>query len=153
MASFEVVVRPAVLPNIRPAPKQSLPPQDDPEKGFAVIRGNGAKQVDLSNSWSVSASTSNRKEEKRRVDTARVYQKEEDGTINRDNFVDIEIPNKVWMKGPQSSRPSDTNTRNDSIGVRNDSIGVQNELWNFQRVKEKDNVEIKDRDKMVYPDR
>lgn len=149
MASFEVVVRPAVLPNIRPAPKQSLPPQDDPEKGFAVIRGNGAKQVDLSNGWSVSASTSQKKEEKRRVDTARVYQKEEDGTINRDNFVDVEIPNKIWMKG--GSQPSAPFTGGPAGGIASgSSLAQQAEAWRFAPAKEKDNVEIKDRDKIIY---
>jgi len=96
---FEVVVRPAVLPNIRPAPAQSLPPLDDPDKGFAVIRGNGAKQIDLSSSWSSSTSMNKRKETERRVDEARVYQQNDDGTVNKDNFVDIEVANRIKMKG------------------------------------------------------
>ena len=97
---FEIVVRPAVVPNLRPAPAQSLPPQDDPDKGFAVIRGNGAKEIGLSNSYSSSSSTSNRQETKRRFDEVRVFQKEDNGTINRENFVDLEVTNKLWMKGP-----------------------------------------------------
>lgn len=100
---FEVVVRPAILPNIRPAPAQSLPPLDDPDKGFAVIRGNGAKQIDLSSSWSSSSSTNQQKETQRRVDEARVYQQNDDGTVNKDNFVDIEVVNKLWMKGPKGN--------------------------------------------------
>jgi hypothetical protein len=39
MAGFETVVRPAVFPDIRPAPARSLPPADDPEKGMCVITG------------------------------------------------------------------------------------------------------------------
>ena len=100
MAGLEVVVRPVVFPNIRPAPARSLPPADDPDKGFAMIRGNGAKQIDLTNSYSNSTSTSTQKEIKRRVDVARVYQKKDDGTVNKENFVDIEVANKIWMKGP-----------------------------------------------------
>jgi len=97
---FELVVRPVVMPNIRPAPAQSLPPQDNPEQGFAVIRLNGAKTVSLSNSYSSSTSTSKRRETQRRVDEVRVYQQTDDGNVNKANFVDLQVPNKIWMKGP-----------------------------------------------------
>jgi hypothetical protein len=100
MAGFEVIVRPVVIPNIRPAPARSLPPQDDPDKGFAVIHGNGANSVGLSTSYSASTSTNQRKETQRRVDEVRVYQKEDDGTVNKENFVDLDVVNKLWMKGP-----------------------------------------------------
>lgn len=98
MAGFEVIVRPAIFPNIRPTARQSLPPQDDPEKGFAVIRGQPAITVDLTTSTSVSASSDSPKEVGRTVDEVRVYQKDADGTINKDNFVDVYVPTEIQMK-------------------------------------------------------
>ena len=99
MAGFEVVVRPVVFPNIRPAPARSLPPVDDPTKGFAVIKGNGAKSMTTSYSFSMSMSRSRSVETERRVDEARVYQMEDDGTVNRDNFVDIQAANRIKKRG------------------------------------------------------
>jgi hypothetical protein len=143
MAGLEVVVRPVVFPNIRPTPARSLPPADDPDKGFATIRGQGAKQVDLSMSFSSSTSTSQRNETKRRVDEARVYQKEDDGTVNKDNFVDVDVANRIWMKGPPK----------DFVGFTGDDVGKtvpgrgytgdDIEVHNYQPVKKKDNIEIK----------
>src|SRR5262245_20656697 len=98
MAGFETVVRPSVLPNIRPAPARSVPIADDADTGFCIIRGNGAKSISLSYSYSQSASTSQPTEEKREVDTMRVYQKSNDGDINRDNYVDVNRARKLWMK-------------------------------------------------------
>ena len=54
MAGFEVVVRPVVFPDIRPAPARSLPPADDPTKGFCEITGAGNFPVQLSFSSQVS---------------------------------------------------------------------------------------------------
>src|SRR4051794_2922653 len=115
MAGFEVIVRPVVFPDIRPAPAQSLPPADDPDKGFATIRGNGAKEISLSNSYSASTSTSQRKEIKRQVDEARIYQKNDDGTVNKANFVDIEVANKLWMAGPTEQTPGTTGFNGDDL--------------------------------------
>jgi hypothetical protein len=122
---LEVVVRPVVFPNIRPARAQSLPPLDDPDKGFAEINGNGATEVTLSNSYSASASSSQRQETKRQVDVARVYQKDQSGKVNKDNFVDIEVANKIWMQG-----------------------GGEKEQWRLQPVEEEKNIEITKRDKI-----
>jgi hypothetical protein len=141
--SFEIVVRPVVLPNIRPAPAQSLPPQDDPDKGFAIINGNGAKQINLTNSYSSSASSAQRTETKRRVDVARVYQKKDDGKVNKDNFVDIEVANKIWMKGGSEPSVPPSGDSFHSLAMR-PTVGVEH----YQRVKEEDNVEIKKRDQM-----
>jgi hypothetical protein len=99
MAGFEVVVRPVVLPNIRPTPARSLPPVDDPDSGFCVIKGNGGKHVSVSTSYSFSTSRSRSVETERRVDKARVYQKEDDGTVNKDNFVDIKVANRIKSRG------------------------------------------------------
>jgi hypothetical protein len=151
MAGFEVVVRPVILPSIRPAPAQSLPPQDDPDKGFAVIHGNGGKHIDLSSSWSASGSTAAKKENKRRVDKSRIYQKDAQGNINRNNFVDVEVANKIWMEG-SSRKTSGVGFGTPEVG--SDSPGstvTEMETWNLQRLKEADNIEIKERNKMVYP--
>jgi hypothetical protein len=141
---FEVVVRPVVFPDIRPAPAQPQPPAtDDPKKGIATIHGSNGKFLDLAYSWSVSSSQSNPNETQRRVDVVRVYQQEGDGggssvargvaapragNINRDNFVDIEVANKIWMDdGSVSSR------------------------YGYSRVQEDDNIEILERNKIKRP--
>jgi len=147
---FEVVVRPVVLPNIRPAPAQLLPPEDDPEKGFAVIRGNGAKEVTLSNSYSASVSSGQRTEIKRRVDQVRVYQKTPDGKVNKENFVDLEVANKLWMQGP----PETTVDHGTSVGSGIDAGGGGSsktmrptvEVQYYRTVQEADNIEVKKRD-------
>jgi len=148
MAGFEVVVRPAVFPSIRPAPAQPVPSADDPEQGFATIRGNGAKQVSVSTSSSTSASTSTHTETKRRFDEARVYQKKEDGSVNKKNFVDIEAVNKVWSKGPPGNfrgfNGDDVVPTYPGRGYTGDDIQVNY----YQRIKEKDNIEIKKKDQI-----
>jgi len=164
MRGFEVVVRPVVFPNIRPAPARSLPPQDDPDKGFAVIRGNGANQVSLSSSYSASTSTNKRKETQRRVDEARVYQEEDDGTVNKDNFVDIEVPNKIWTKGPPDAKPGfngdDATASTPGRGYTGDDLvpkskgGQANEVTisYYRPVKEEKNIEIKKKNKIIKND-
>jgi hypothetical protein len=97
MAGFEVIVRPAILPNIRPARAQTLAPADDPSKGICEIKGTSPHIVSLSHSMSVSGSETRPQETQRRSDTARVYQEKEDGSVNRNNFVDVQVPNKIWM--------------------------------------------------------
>jgi hypothetical protein len=99
MAGFEIVVRPVVFPNIRPQPARSLPPANDPDQGFAVIRGNGAKALTLSDSWSISTSSSRPTETERRVDEMRVHQMDNNGKVNKKNFVDIEVTNRIKMNG------------------------------------------------------
>jgi hypothetical protein len=93
--AFESVVRPMVLPNIRPAPARVLPPQDDVQKGVCVITGGGGGLIDLPFSFNMSfTSEAAAQEVKRRYDVERVYQVTEDKdgkkTINKDNYVDIE---------------------------------------------------------------
>jgi hypothetical protein len=148
MAGFEIVVRPAVFPDIRPAPAQPVPPADDPDKGFATIHGNGAKQVDLSYSYSGSASTSQHTEIKRREDEGRVYQKEDNGKINKKNFVDIRKANKVWMEGA----PSQNAQNRPSFGFGQGPMpgespprpfGPETDVYNYVKMVEKDNIEIR----------
>jgi hypothetical protein len=135
---FEVVVRPVVFPDIRPAPAQPQPPAtSDPKQGIATIHGSNGKFLDLAYSWSVSSSQSNPNETKRRVDVVRVYQQEDDGsvagglaapragTINKDNFVDIEVANRVWMDD-----------------------GTVQSRYTYAPVQEADNIEIRERNKI-----
>jgi len=124
MAGLEVVVRPVIFPNIRPTARQSLPPQDDPTKGFAVIRGNPASSGQISESQSGSASTSSPKEEERTVDKVRVFQKDDTGEVNRDNYVDLEVPTNIKMNvGPARGR----------------------ENWRFQAPEASETQEVKQR--------
>ena len=125
MAGFEVIVRPVIFPDIRPRAKQSLPPQDDPEKGFAVIKGNPAQSVDLTYGWGASSSKTSPVEIERRVDKARSYQQEEDGTINRKNFVEFDVANRI--------------TTNEQLGLKPAEYKVEY----YQPIQEDLNIEIK----------
>jgi hypothetical protein len=125
MAGLETVVRPVVFPVIRPTPKQSAAAKDNPNQGKAVITGSSGKTIDLPYSWSVSSSESRRRETKRRYDQARVYQKDDNGKINKDNFVDVNVANKIWYKDGD----------------------IDSKVY-YARVKEKDNVEIKKTDQI-----
>ena len=158
MAGLEVVVRPVVLPNIRPSPARSLPPADNPESGFCTIRGNPATQVDLSNSWSRSMSRSHHVETERRVDDARVYQMNDDGTVNRKNFVDVEVANKIKTRGGKrpaldGRTPIEVTSEEDTGGGvtvpgGSSAKGNATEIatW-YARQLEAQNVEIKRRDR------
>jgi hypothetical protein len=95
---FEVVVRPAVFPNIRPASPHVLAPADNPDQGIAVIGGGGGKFVGTSYSWSVSVSRQKpHTETKRQFNKERVQQVDNKGNINPANFVDLERLKKVRL--------------------------------------------------------
>jgi hypothetical protein len=98
MAGFEVVVRPVVFPNIRPAPPRVLAPEDDPTQGFATIGGSGGRSIDLPRNWSFSVSRNRPEEEvSRQFDNERVYQVDEQGNINENNYIDVERLKKVRL--------------------------------------------------------
>ena len=98
MTGFEVIVRPAVFPNIRPSPPRILAPADNPDQGLVVLTGGGAKWVTTSFTWNVSVSRdAPHKETKRQFNVERVYQKDDDGNINKDNFVDVERLRKLKL--------------------------------------------------------
>lgn len=100
MAGFEVLIRPVVFPSIRPAPARILPPLDDPEQGKFVFSGGSVKTMGTSFTWSVNLSRQLPEEETKRVfDQERVYQMDENGTINKDNFIDVERLKKVRTEG------------------------------------------------------
>jgi len=148
MAGLEVVVRPVVLPNIRPAPARSLPPADDPDKGFCVIKGNGGHHVDLTYSHSMSMSKSIPVEKERRVDEARVYQMDEDGTVNRDNFVDIEVANRIKSEGGNAPAVDDSAGGPEEPGGPG-GVGPVNQpedlIQYYQPVQEAENIEVRKR--------
>jgi len=117
--SFYSIVRPEILPKIRPTAERKIAAFTDPDQGFAVIHGNPAKQLNLTTSKSISTSRSNGVEYQRRVDLMRVYQKNDDGTVNRDNFIDVEIANRLRVR---------------------DAKGTTTTY--FKRLPQKDNIEL-----------
>jgi hypothetical protein len=149
MAGFEVVVRPAVFPDIRPAPAQPVPPADDPTKGFATIHGNGAQILSVSYSYSSSASSNTHSEIERREDEARVYQKTDDGKINKNNFVDVRAVNRLKEKGPPERKGNKDPDFNSGQGPMNpdayfnytSNAGIRF----YAPIEEKDNIEIRRR--------
>lgn len=143
---FEVVVRPSVFPDIRPAPAQTLRPADDPDKGFCVIRGNPAKSMDLTTSWSRSTSKSHQVETQRRFDEVRVYQMDDDGTVNRDNFVDVEVANKIWMRG--GKQPAVDGSKPGAEGPEKSKGNSLEIAQYYARELERENTEIRKRDEI-----
>ena len=125
---FESIVRPVVVPNIRPTPSQGVPAADDPNKGVFTIHGTSGSFIELPYSWSASTSQSNPTETKRRVDVARVYQMDDDRNVNKDNYVDIEVANRVWMDDGTEHR------------------------YGYNPVQEDDNIEIREHNKIKRRD-
>ncbi len=95
MAGLEVVVRPVIFPNIRPPTPQVVPPANS-DSPF-VLSGASGKLIDLPHSWSASTSRSTETETKRQFDTERVYQVDDNGKINKSNYVEVERLKKVRM--------------------------------------------------------
>ena len=87
---FDLLVRPNVSPDIRPNPAQLISPSGNPEIGKAIFGGVGTQVIKLTTSVQQSWSRSKPVEIRRQVAVERVYQKEKDGTINKDNYVDVE---------------------------------------------------------------
>jgi hypothetical protein len=138
---FENVVRPAVLPNIRP-PDARAKPTPPADKGTAVINSNPARGFDLSYSYSFNASSAGGKEKEREVDEVRVYQMDDDGNINRDNFIDIQIPSRIKMEGASGPGVDDSGP-----GPRDDEGIRQSETHNdhYRPVQEEANIEVRKR--------
>jgi hypothetical protein len=95
---FEVVVRPVVFPNIRPAPARVLPLEADPTQGMVVISGNGILTVNESYSANVSVSRQvPQNEEVRQYDKDRVYRVDSAGAVDKSTYVDVERLKKVRL--------------------------------------------------------
>src|SRR5262245_50672990 len=131
MAGFEVIVRPVVFPSIRPQPARALPPEDNPEDGIATIGGSGGRVIDLTYSYSVSKSRSaNNREVARASDEVKVFQKEDDGKVNKKNWVKVRSLHHALMRDAEGAEYEDS----------------------YARVKEADNVEIGPVDIVEYRD-
>lgn len=88
MSSFETVVRPVVLPNIRPGSSRVAAKGSSSGAAFG---GAGARVIDLVHSRHDSVQRQlPHVEQERTFDKDRIYQKDDDGNINKDNFVDVE---------------------------------------------------------------
>lgn len=126
MAGFELIVRPVVFPNIRPAPAQVLPAEDDPTQGMIAIGGQPARSLSASSGWSVNMSRDKpHKEEKRQFDTERVYQQDAGGRINTQNYVDVERLKKVRLgrkEGPYKQIYEDPPTRSNVQIIEADQV-------------------------------
>jgi hypothetical protein len=149
MAGFEIIVRPVVFPDIRPAPAQPVPPADDPDQGFATIHGNGGHQFTTSSSYSASASSNTHSEIERREDEARVYQKKDDGKINKNNFIDIRSANRIKVKGPPGQKgnknPSFDFSQGPMTGDDLSNYVLERGIWYYRPIQEKDNILIRRR--------
>jgi hypothetical protein len=108
MAGFEVIVRPVILPNIRPAPPRILPPVPDPSQGLFVLKGGDGNFLGISSTFSVSFSQQQpHKEAVRQYDTERVYKKndqqqggsarEDTSNIDKNTYVDVERLRRVRL--------------------------------------------------------
>jgi hypothetical protein len=92
---FEVVVRPVVFPSIRPPPARTVPIEDAPDKGLAVISGGNNHLIDLPHSESHSWSKSRMVEVKRTFDKARIYYTRPDGTLDKNQYWEFEVLRSV----------------------------------------------------------
>lgn len=128
-SGFEVVVRPMILPDIRPGPPRVLPATKDPTSGIATITGSGGSLIDLTFSESHSSSRSHAVEKKRTVDVERIYHKDDQGNVDKSQFIDTERVKKLVM----------------------DEAGVEKK-YNYAKPPERDNVEILETDKVLIPE-
>ena len=143
MPKLETIVRPVVFPNIRPAPPRVLPRENDPDKGFAVIRGNPATHIDLPYSYSMNATSTRTDEIERCSELVRVYQKDKDGKVNKDNYVDLEVANKIVSKGAKG--PQGDDGKPFVAGVPKDTAPAPTiSTARYKKVKKADNLEILD---------
>ena len=102
MAGLEVVVRPVVFPNIRASAGALATARGRSRKRICVIT---AGKLHRCSSRSVRRSASSKSKEvetERRYDEVRVYQMDDAGTVDRDNFVDLEVANRIRMRTPRT---------------------------------------------------
>lgn len=94
---LEVVVRPVVLPNIRPLPPQ-IPTVVDDEDDVSEITGRGSGAITLTHSFRWSFNRANRRELSRTFDEVRVFNPED-----QTQFVDIEVVKRLRTRGPDGT--------------------------------------------------
>jgi hypothetical protein len=123
MADFEIIVRPAILPNIRPARQPRMPtPAAAADQNMVVLSGgnSGAKWVDLTTSTSYSMSRQKHIETKRTFDVERIYRKDDDDKVDKSQYVDVERVKKVETR--------------DGTGVKSQTV--------YAKPPDRDNVKI-----------
>jgi hypothetical protein len=129
MSGFEIIVRPVVFPNIRPAPSRSLPPEDDPESGRATLTGSSGQVIALSHSFNASGSMPGGDETDRTYDVARIRPGNGGGSTRSaragvggadDVYIDVEVVTQLGIRGADRARS----------------------VWNYAPIKEGGNVEI-----------
>jgi hypothetical protein len=130
MSGFEIIVRPVVFPNIRPAPSRSLPPEDDPESGRATLTGSSGQVIALSHSFTASGSMPGGDETDRTFDEARIRPGGDGDSTTRstregsssgdDVYIDVEVVTQLGIRGADGKRSA----------------------WNYAPIQEGGNVEI-----------
>lgn len=104
MSGLEVVVRPVILPNIRPAAPRMLAPEDNPEQGIATLSGAGGRLIDLPYQFQRSTQRQlPQYEQERTYDVDKVYQKNDDGTINKENSVKVQRTTQNKFRDPSGN--------------------------------------------------
>jgi hypothetical protein len=115
MAGFETIVRPMILPNIRPAPARSVAPADDPEQGKCVIAGHDTGTITSSYSINTSVQKASATETKRQFDEVRISEKDDKDPGEgggggggkpkpKKSFVDVENVTKLWLTGSDGKK-------------------------------------------------
>ena len=132
--NLEVVVRPIVLPDIRPPAPRRIAPPDDPTKGLATLGGGGSGTfIGTSASQSVNMTKQKpHKETRRQVDVERVYQTDDAGNVNRNTFIDVERMKKVRAEAK-------------------DGGNYQTLRTIFTEAKQRDNVQVIESNKTILP--
>lgn len=132
MARFEAIVRPVVFPNIRPSPPRTLPPENDPDQGLAVLGGAGMESIQQSYNMQTGWTRSKPGEQERTVTTQRIYQKEQDGTINKDNYIEVDVATQFNMRegdGTQKKYYYSAPTEADNIETIEENKVIKNPAW------------------------
>ena len=117
---LEVVVRPVVLPNIRPSPPRILAPELDASRGIAVLNGSSVRLIDLARSQQSSSTRTVEMETKRNFDVERIYKTDDDGNVDKSTYIDVERMFKLTKKDGKGSES----------------------ILRFEAPPERDNVEI-----------
>jgi hypothetical protein len=122
VAGLVPVVRPLVVPNIRPQVSTTDFPQADqqadPGVGRTILTGNDGEVLDLSYNFSRSMQKQRNREEKRKYDIARIYRvipaaasaaaapgTTAAPTIDKSTYVDVEIPHRIQLRERNSKGP------------------------------------------------
>lgn len=132
MAGFEVIVRPVVFPDIRPSPPRTLSPENDPGQGVAVLGGAGMESIQQSYNMQTGWTRSKPGEKERTVTTQRIYQKETDGTINRDNYIDVDVATQFKMlegDGTEKKYFYSAPIETDNIETLEEDKVIKNPAW------------------------